>query len=229
MSRYPCTVVRATPASCDAGDVDDLPVERRRHREEAHEPRQVAHQGFGADLLPQIELRVGFEHVTRRVARPDERNRSVAPHTVEIEVRPELRGGQREHHPPERAARQQVRAGRLELARARAEQGEAQAQRRNAPVDLVQQRRQPLHLIDDHPRAWRPIRHHLVEESRIREQVEVQPLVEEVQVERVGQRRPGPRALAGASHAEEEEALGRRVEQARVARSRNGRHVVINP
>ena len=52
-----------------------------------------------------------------------------------------------------RATREQIRARRLQLARARPEQHETQAKLLDATMDLVEQRRQPLHLVHHDPRA----------------------------------------------------------------------------
>ena len=207
----------------DPGHVDDLPVEQRRDGEEADESGQVAHQRLGADLLPQIELRIRFEDVARRLARPHERDRAVAQHPVEIERGAELGRGERKHAPMERPSGEQVHPRRLELARAGAEEGEAQAPRLDEAVDLVQQRRQPLDLVHDHPAVRPRIADGLCEQRRIREQVLIQPLVEEVHVHGLRKGRSRPGALADAPHSKEEEAPRGRREQAVI----DGGHVVM--
>ena len=208
----------------DSGDVDDLPVEQGGNGQKTDESGQVANQGLGADFLTQIELNVCFEDLARCLVRPDQRDRPVAQHQVEIEGGAELGGGERKHVLPQRPPGQQVHPRRLELARAGAEQGETQAPRLDEPMDFVQQRRQPLDLVHDHPAIRRRIADGLREQRGVSEQVLVQPLVEEVHVHGVREGHPRPGALAHASHPEQEEALSGRFDQAIVGRC----HVVIN-
>ena len=100
----------------DAGDVHDLRVQHGRHGEEAHESRQIPHQPFGADLFAQVELRVGVEDRRGFLARPHQRQRAVAQHALQIELRAELGGRKREHRSLEGPPRQQVDARRPQLA-----------------------------------------------------------------------------------------------------------------
>lgn len=145
-------------------------------------------------------------------------------HPVEVECAAELGGGEREHHLLQRPPGQQVDAGRLQLAGTRSEQREPQAARLDEAMDFVEQGRQPLHLVDDHPVARRLMADGLSEEGRVREQILVQPFVEQIDERRIRKRLARPRALADAAHAEQEEALSGRRGQAAVG----GHHDVKN-
>ena len=91
-------------------------------------------------------------------------------------------------------------------------------------MHFVEQGRQPLHLVDDHPFTRREVLDGIGEDRRIREQILVQPLVEQIDVHGTRERRARPRALARTPHAEQKEALSRRFGQAAIA----GHHDVEN-
>ena len=131
-------------------------------------------------------------------------------------VAAELGRGQRMHDLAQRPPREQVDAGRLELARARSEQGEPEPPVLDEAVHLVEEIGQALDLVDDDPVARGNRLELRREERRIDEVVLVPPLVQEVDAKRIRELPPSPRALAGAAHPKEEEALPGRPGQPRV-------------
>ena len=94
-------------------------------------------------------------------------------------------------------------------------------------MHLVEQRRQSLYFVDDHPVAA-PLPAQLVgEQARIAQVGLVDALVEEIEPRRLGEARLRPGALADPAQAEQEEALARGGQQARIRSL--GNHVVIFP
>ena len=187
--------------------VHGLGVHQRRHRQEPHEAPEVAHGGFGPDLLPQVQLRVALEGGAPVRGGPHERDGAEAQCLVEVEVAAEF--GRREgvHGLAQRPAGEQVGAGGLQLAGAGAQQGEAHAALGDLAVNLVEDAGDALHLVDHHPVAGADTRQQPAEQRRVGQQVGEQRLVEQIEPLGAGQRLADPRALANPTHAEQEEAL----------------------
>ena len=142
---------RHTRVPREAGDVDHLPVEKRGDRQETREARQVANQRLRLDLLLQIELGVGLQALAGILRLPDDGKAALAQHPAEVEVAPEFLGEERKHQAPHARPASRFVPACLQLARARSQQHEAQAPLLDEAVHFVQQRRQPLDLVDDDP------------------------------------------------------------------------------
>ena len=69
-----------------AGDVDDLPVEQCRDREEPQEGREVPNEGLRAYLLADVQLHVRLEGGARIVGLPDQGDAAEAQDPAEVEV-----------------------------------------------------------------------------------------------------------------------------------------------
>lgn len=203
--------------------IDDLCVEQAGHGEEARESRKVAHQCFGLDLLAQVDAYIGAQALLGIGGRPDQRNRAEAQSALEVEVGSQLRRRQRKERPPRRPAGEQVAAGRFQFPGARAQQGEPQPSLLDEPAHRVQQRRQPLHLVGDHPRAGPQEAQRIPEGRGVAQELVVAPLVEEIEACGIGKIRARPGALAGAADAEEKEAVRRNRQETRVI----GCHVAV--
>src|SRR5207248_7488994 len=80
---------------------------------------------------------------------------------------------------------------------------------------LVQQLREALHLVDAHPASGRQMTDAVREGARPDEQVLVERLVEQIEAGCLGETLPDPSALSAPARAEDEEALPRRLKQAR--------------
>ena len=128
------------------------------------------------------------------------------------------------HRLVQRPTGEQVDAGRLELSRARSEQGEAEAPILDMAVHFVQEIGQALDLVDDHPAArGRRLEIH-GEEGWIGEVVLVAGLVEQIDVGRIRKLPSRPGALANPADAQEKEALPGWPDQPRI---RLSRHVAV--
>ena len=97
----------------------------------------------------------------------------------------------------------------------------------DGPVDLIQQRRQPLHFVDDDPVAATLAPQFSTEQARIPQVGLEEALIEKIEAPGAGKVGSGPGALAHAAEPEQEEALGGRRQQARV--DDRAHHVVIIP
>ena len=151
-----------------------------RDRQEPHKPGQVANQRLGSDLLTQVQVDVGLQCPLPVGRRPHEGDRPVPQRGVKIEVSAELLGDERVHDVPQGSAREQVRAARLQLPRARAQEHETQAALLDELVHVVEKARDALHLVDDHPVARTPRAQLVGEQLGIGEQALVAALVEEI-------------------------------------------------
>jgi hypothetical protein len=85
-------------------------------------------------------------------------------------------------------------------------------------VHVVQQGRQPLHLVHDHPVSLRDARQLTPEQTGVAKVGLVQAFVEEVESRRIGEALLRPGALPDAAHAEEEEAAPRQRQQPGIGR-----------
>ena len=167
-------------------DVDGGAMAESGDRQEAGEAGQIPHQRFGADLLAQVELHVALQRGAPVLRRPDERDRPGPKRRLEIEVAAQFRGRQRVHRPAQRPPGQQIHAGRLQLARARPQEREAEPALLDEPVNLVQQVRQALDLVDDDPAFGRNRPQLRREQGGIDQVVLVASLVEEIDPVSVG-------------------------------------------
>ena len=130
-------------------DVRDLSMEECRHREEAREARQVAHERLGLNLLFQVQLRVCLQRVAAVGCRPHDGQTAPMQDGIEIEVGAQLFGQERVHEALDSPSRQKVGAARLQLAGARSAEREAQAAGFHVPVHFVEQRRQLFVRLSD--------------------------------------------------------------------------------
>ena len=122
------------------------------------------------------------------------------------------------------AAGEQVDACRLELSRARSEQGEVEAAILDVAMHFVEEIGKALDLVDDHPAARRRGLEIDGEEGRIGQIVLIAGLVEKIDARRIGKLLSRPGALADPADAEEKEALPGRLAQPRIDVSR---HVTV--
>lgn len=84
-------------------------------------------------------------------------------------------------------------------------------------MDLIEQRRDPLHLIKHYRTIAREIPELESKQARVSEELLVAPFVKEVDEVRIWELLAGPGGLSRASDAEEEEAPGRGRQNATVA------------
>ena len=82
------------------------------------EGAEIAYQPLGLNLLLDVQSRVGAQGIAGVVGVPDQRQQSVVEGRLEVEARAELRRHERVHRSHDRAAREEIDAGALELARA---------------------------------------------------------------------------------------------------------------
>ena len=200
----------------DAGNVHHLPVEERRDGEEPDEPREVAHERLGLDLLAHVELDVALEHGPPIVGRHDQGQRTETQGAPDIEVPAHLVRRERVHRLAQGSPGEQVRAGRAELPCAGAEKGEADLPGLDEPVHLVEERRHALDLVEDHERPRRRLPELEGQQAGVGQELLVPPLLEQVDVVRAGDLPSRPGALARAPDAEQEEAPVRDSRQPRV-------------
>ena len=141
---------RHAALASDVRVVDRGTVAQGSRVQKIREGGQVPHQAFGGDLLSQVVGNVGVEQAPGRSGRIDPWQVAAAEHPVEVEVVPDLTGGQATQLIPQRAPAEQVRATVAHLPRARPAQREAQPSILNQPVDLVEEGGHLLDLVDDH-------------------------------------------------------------------------------
>jgi hypothetical protein len=120
--------------------------------------------------------------------------------------------------PAQRAPGQKVCPGRFQLARAGAKESEAKTQFLDGAVDLVEQRRQPLHFIHNHPDPGRLAAQFVAEELGVAQVSLVKPLVQQIQPQRTGKMGASPRTLADTAKPEQKEAVVWRPQEPRIPR-----------
>ena len=180
-------------------------MKQGRDGKETHEAREVTHQRLSPYFLAQIELYIGFERGVALLGCPYQRYRTVAQRQPKVEVGVQFRDCQRVHVLPQRPSREQVGARGLELARARSQQRELEAPGFDETVDFVEQGRDALHLIHDHPGAWL-LRGELAgEHTGITQVVVMAAFIEQINPMHVRQYLRRPSALANAAHTQHEE------------------------
>ncbi len=179
----------------------------RGDRQEAREPREVPDQSFGTNLLAKIEPDVALEHGAPFLGGLDQGNGSGFEGNIEVEVVAELDRSQWMHGLVQRAAGEQVYAHRLELTRARPEQGKLEPAILNMAVHFVEEIGKTLNLVDHHPAARRHGLEIRSEKGWIGEVVLVACLVQEIDAQRIGKLLSRPGALADPADAEEKETL----------------------
>lgn len=133
--------------------VDEATVLGGHHVQEAREAPEVAHQRLGLDLLAKVRLGITREHFAGFGLAADcgRRQAAVAEGALELETLPQLLARQRVEAARRNPACEQVGAAAAQLASARASEQEAHpAMRFDQPMHLVQQRRDALHLVDEH-------------------------------------------------------------------------------
>ena len=187
----------------DLREVDLLAVGQARHVEKAAEVADRAGQPFGLHLLLQVRPDVRPEVVPPR-RRVEERRQAAAVRAIQKPVVPDFRRHQRVQPRHARAAGEQVGAAPLELARAAAGQHEPERPVAfDQQVNLVQQRRALLDLVDDHDLAARVqgLPQVLGMEAQLPERVGFEEVVDG----RVGNVLADERALAGLAGAEQED------------------------
>ena len=135
-----------------------------------------------------------------------------------VDVRPAAHfgGGKREHPPHHHAPSEEVHVLAPQTPRRRAGQGEFPVPRRSRErvVNLVEQRRQFLHLVDHDPRAPRERLDLAPKRPRLAHQAQQLPVVQEVVPLRARQLAAQPGGLSGAARAEEQERARRQGEAA---------------
>ncbi len=186
--------------------------------EEPGKAGQVAHECLRLDLLLEIGLHVRDQPIVsfRRLRGGHERQGAVPQRRGEVEVLAHLLREEWVHLADEGPAREQVHAAVPKLARARAREDEPESPRLDQAVYLVQELREALDLVDQHPSASLEGCKPLPEERGIGDEPLVERLVEEIH------RRPReaeaghPRALPRAPGSEEEERGFRGGENARI-------------
>jgi len=211
----------------DPGHVHDLGVVERRDREETGEAGQVAHQGLGLYLFPQVELSVGGESLAAVGSHPDHGQRAKAKRVVEVEVLAQLFGQEWMKLTTHGTAGEEVGPGGLEPAGAGAAENEAQVPLLDVAMHLVQQGRQPLYLVQHDERAWSEAPQLPGEAARVGEVGLEQCLVQQVDPIGVGEHGAQPCALAHAPRPEEEERAPRRGQNPGVLTG--GHYAVILP
>lgn len=75
------------------------------------------------------------------------------------------------------------------------------------PMDLVEQHRETLDLVDHHPRPRWKRRHQIHEVRRVATELQVAGRVEQIDEERLGEDSPQPGRLAGSAGPEKDETL----------------------
>ena len=194
----------------DRGQVCHLPVLTRGDFKEAAEGADAAGERLRTDFLLQVGLGVSKEIPRRIDAGHGERHAAMDKQVIRRWPKREFCRDQREHLLHDGAARQQVAAAPLELARARPRQHEAQAPPFDQAMNLVEQVRHLLHLVDYHPRSGRQAFHLPVERLRIAAQTKRLARIQQVIGWRSREVVRNPRRLPGASRPEQKEGRGRR-------------------
>jgi len=182
-----------------------LAVVQRDGVEEAREGGHVARERLGLHLLAEVEIDVAAQLLGGVLAAVHLGQAAVVQIGEQVEVVAELGRGEGEEACLPRAASEQVGRAALELARARTGEDEAHAARGDEAVDLVEQGRQLLDLVDgdDGRRVWVL----LGEEARTAGEAAERLGVEQVVHARAGQLLGDKRRLTDRPRAEEEEAL----------------------
>ena len=185
----------------------------RGDRQEAREPREIAGQPLGPDLLAQIQPDMVLERRSAISRDPDQGDGSRIEGGLKVEVVAEFGRGRRMHGLVQRPAGEPVDAGRLELSCARSEKGEVETPMLDMPVHFVEEIGKALDPVDNHP-ATRCRRLKICgEEGRIGKVVLVAGLVEQVDAQCIGKLRSRPRALSDTVDTKEKEALPGRAAQ----------------
>ena len=130
-------------------EVDHLAVAQGRYVEEDRKGRQVSHQTLGGDFFPQVVGNVGVEQLTGPARLVDPGQVALVEHPVEVEVAPELSGGEASEFVAHGAAAEQVGGSSPYLSSARSAEGEVQAPVFHEPVHLVKESRDLLDFVDD--------------------------------------------------------------------------------
>ncbi len=191
-------------------DVDHLCIAQRRDLQESSEASDVLDQRLLLHLLAQIGADVGLEHVDglfRFTA--DLGQQARGQQLLEIEVELQLGRSQREELACDRAPRKHVRFESPELSRAGSAHREAVALAvlGDQGMHLVEQRRQPLDLVDDDPCPFRQRLDTRPEGVRPLGQLEHERHAQQIEPCRLRKPLAQPGALAGAARTEQEERL----------------------
>ena len=190
--------------------VDDLAVHQGGDLEKTVKGAQVLHQGFLLNLLPEVGVDVGselFDPVL--LVGADSRDRSESKGRLQVEVRPELFGDEREHGSFDHPSGQEVHVEAAELSGAGPAERElvAVAVAGDQVVDLIEQPGKTLDLVDNDPGAGRLCLHALTEDRRRPEQGQVVVVEKEVEPQRIGKMSPEPCGLSGGPGPEQEEGV----------------------
>ena len=210
IGRHRCP--RHTGIPRDGAHVDRLAMEKGRHGQEPRKTRQASDQRLGLNLFFQIKLGIGGQRVGFGVGVPHNRQKAELQCLVEVEFPAEFLGDEGVHRAAQGTAGQQVHTGTLQLAGARTAQDETQPLFLDKTVHLVQEPRQPLDLVDDHPgpRLNRP--HLICEKPRTCQQLLVFFFIKQVDHMGIGKSRAQPGALSGAARPHEKKTLPGGVE-----------------
>ena len=190
----------------DLGHVEQRGLREAGALEEPAERREVPGPPFFDDFLAQVALDVGRQVAGRVGLGVDGRELAVDHRAFQREVGARLDRGQGIQMMGARPSRQQVDAAAAQAARARSGQDETPPLGLDQAVDLVEDQRNPLHLVQHDPVVV-PRRNQLSKAVGPRQQVEVERMVEQIEVQRVRKPLPEPGRLAGAAGTEEEKAL----------------------
>ena len=171
---------------------------------------------LGANLLLQIGLGVSKEISHGVGSGHGERHAAVYEEIIYRPLELQFCRDEREQVLYHGASRQQVGAAALELTRARAREHEAQVPPLDQAMNLVQQVRHLLHLVDHHPGSSRQPLHLPVQCLRIATQTKRLACVQEVIGWRSGEVALYPRRLAGPPRSEQKEGRGRWTEPSRI-------------
>ena len=200
----------------DRRQVGHLPVLARGDFEEAAEAADAPRERLGANLLLQIGLGVSKEISHGVGSGHGERHAAVYEEIIYRPLELQFCQDEREHVLHHGASRQQVAAAALELTRARAREHEAQVPPLDQAMNLVQQVRHLLHLVDHHPGSSRQPLHLPVQCLRIATQTKRLACVQEVIGWRSCEVALYPRRLAGPPWSEQKEGRGRWTEPSRI-------------
>jgi hypothetical protein len=134
-------VARDAAVARDRREVDQLGVGECGALEETGECREIADECFRRDLLLQVVRDVRLEQPLRPRRLVDAWQEAMVDDAIDVEVRPELGGGEAVHLVAQCPSAEQVCPAALHLPGTRPAASEAESAVLDQPVDLVEERR----------------------------------------------------------------------------------------